>query len=67
MAYPLLNNAQMNVSLYQAAAAMNAQARWQELIAENLAASSVPGYRKQEVSFSSVAAGPHHAFSRLTR
>jgi flagellar basal body rod protein FlgG len=27
----------MNVSLYPAAAAMNANARWQEVIAENLA------------------------------
>jgi flagellar basal-body rod protein FlgF len=47
----------MNVSLYQAAAAMNAQARWQELITENLASGSVPGFRKQNVSFSAVAAG----------
>lgn len=47
----------MNVSLYQAAAAMNAQARWQELIAENLAHGSVPGFRKNEVSFSAIAAG----------
>jgi flagellar basal-body rod protein FlgF len=47
----------MNVSLYQAAAAMNAQARWQELITENLASGSIPGFRKKEVSFSAVAAG----------
>ena len=47
----------MNVSLYQAAAAMNANSRWQELISENLAASSIPGSRKQDVSFSSVEAG----------
>ncbi len=47
----------MNVSLCQAAAAMNASTRWQELIAENLAASNVPGYRKQDVSFNSIAAG----------
>jgi flagellar basal-body rod protein FlgG len=46
----------MNVSLYQAAAAMNAQERWQELITENLAAGTVPGYRKQEISFADVAA-----------
>jgi flagellar basal body rod protein FlgG len=46
----------MNVSLYQAAAAMNVNARWQELIAQNLAASSVPGGRKQEMSFASVEA-----------
>lgn len=47
----------MNVSLYQAAAAMNASARWQEVIAENLATSSIPGARKQEISFSAVEAG----------
>ena len=46
----------MNVSLYQAAAAMNAQSRWQELISENLAAGAVPGFRKQNVSFEDVAA-----------
>jgi flagellar basal-body rod protein FlgF len=47
----------MNVSLYQAAAAMNAQARWQDLITQNLAAGFVPGYRKQDISFSAVQAG----------
>ncbi len=47
----------MNVSLYQAAAAMNANARWQEMITENLAAGSVPGFRKQDISFATVEAG----------
>lgn len=47
----------MNVSLYQAAAAMNAQARWQEVITENLASGAVPGFRKQDVSFNALAAG----------
>jgi flagellar basal body rod protein FlgG len=47
----------MNVSLYQAAAAMNANARWQEVIAENLAGSTIPGARKQDISFSAVSAG----------
>lgn len=42
----------MNVSLYQAAAAMNATQRWQELISDNLAATSAPGARKQDVIFS---------------
>jgi len=41
----------MDVSLYQAAAAMSATARWQDMIAENLSAASVPGARKQEMSF----------------
>jgi flagellar basal body rod protein FlgG len=47
----------MNVSIYQAAAAMNANARWQEVVSENLAASSLPGYKKQDISFSAVEAG----------
>lgn len=47
----------MNVSLYQAAAAMNATARWQDMISENLANSSIPGSRKQDISFSAIAAG----------
>ena len=47
----------MNVSIYQAAAALNANTRWQELIADNLASSSIPGYKKQELSFGAVAAG----------
>src|SRR6266545_1128480 len=49
----------MNVSLYQAASALNAMDRWQETIAENLAASSVPGYKKQDFSFAAVQAGLH--------
>ncbi len=46
----------MNVSLYQAAAAMNANQRWQEMITENLASASAPGGRKEDVSFSDVEA-----------
>lgn len=57
LAHPLLNNPAMNVSLFQAAAAMNASSRWQELIAENLSASSIPGFKKQDMSFSAVEAG----------
>ena len=47
----------MNVSLYQAAAAMNAHSRWQELIAENLAASSTPGFKKNNISISATESG----------
>jgi flagellar basal body rod protein FlgG len=47
----------MEVSLYQAAAAMNATAQWQDLISQNLATASIPGARKQEISFSDVQAG----------
>lgn len=47
----------MNVSLYEAAAAMNASSRWQETIADNLSSASVPGFRKQDITFSAVEAG----------
>ena len=36
---------------------MNAQSRWQEVISENLSAASVPGFKKQDVSFSAFDAG----------
>lgn len=41
----------MNVSLFQAASGMNASARWQEITAGNLAATQVPGYKRQDISF----------------
>ena len=47
----------MEVSLYQAAAAMNATEQWQEMLSGNLAAASVAGARKREISFSAVEAG----------
>jgi flagellar basal-body rod protein FlgF len=47
----------VNVSLYQAAAALDASSRWQEVIAENLASSSVPGYKQQQLSQAAVQAG----------
>jgi len=47
----------VNISLYQASAAMNANARWQEVISENLASSSIPGFKRQDLSFSAVQAG----------
>ncbi len=47
----------MNISLYQAAAALNATTKWQEMIAENMSAAMIPGYKKNEVSFSAIAAG----------
>ncbi|HXI50109.1 MAG TPA: flagellar hook basal-body protein [Candidatus Saccharimonadales bacterium] len=51
----------MNVSLYQAASALHAMDRWQETIAENLASSSVPGFKKQDFSFAAVQGGLHGA------
>lgn len=47
----------MDVSLYQAAAAMNATARWQDMIAQNLAAAPMAGGRKSDISFSDIQAG----------
>jgi flagellar basal body rod protein FlgG len=47
----------MDVSLFQAAAAMNAGSRWQEVISNNLAASQIPGYKKQTLCFSAVQSG----------
>jgi flagellar basal-body rod protein FlgF len=47
----------VNVSLYQAAAAMSANARWQEVISENLASASIPGFKKQDMSFDAVQSG----------
>ena len=47
----------VNVSLFQAGAALNANSRWQEIIADNLASSSVPGYKRQQLSLAAVQAG----------
>ena len=47
----------MNVSLYQAASAMTANSRWQDIVSQNLASSSISGFKKQELSFSAVEAG----------
>lgn len=49
----------MDVSLYQAAAAMNATERWQDMIAGNLTTAGTSGARKHDISFSSVQAGLH--------
>jgi flagellar basal-body rod protein FlgF len=47
----------MNVSLYQAAAALTATSQWQDVISENLASSSVSGFRKQALSTAAIQAG----------
>ncbi len=41
------------------ASALNAMDRWQETISENLASSSVPGFKKQDFPFLPVQAGLH--------
>jgi len=57
VAQALLVKLRMNVSLYQAAAALNANSRWQDVIADNLASSSVPGFKKQSLTTAAVQAG----------
>jgi flagellar basal body rod protein FlgG len=57
MAQSLLNDTSVNVSLFQAAAALDANSRWQEVIADNLASSSVPGFKRQQLSQEAVQAG----------
>jgi flagellar basal body rod protein FlgG len=47
----------MNVSLYAAAAAMNANAHWQETIADNLTSGSIPGFKKQDTYFNAIPGG----------
>jgi flagellar basal-body rod protein FlgG len=47
----------VNVSLYQAAAALDANASWQEMVADNLASSSLPGYKRKELSLAAIQAG----------
>ncbi|MCF7668796.1 MAG: flagellar hook-basal body protein [Verrucomicrobia bacterium] len=47
----------MNVSFYNAAMGLAANQQWQETIVNNLASSSQPGFRKEEIAFSSMDAG----------
>lgn len=46
----------MNVGMYKGAAALTAYESWQETIAQNLASAAVPGYRRNQSSFSGVMA-----------
>lgn len=57
MAHALLTIGCMEVSLYSAAAAMNATEKWQDMLAQNLATAPMVGGRKHTISFSSVDAG----------
>lgn len=47
----------MNVGVYQGAASLSALERWQEVISQNIASASVPGFKKTEASFASVLGG----------
>lgn len=43
----------MNIGIYKSASALVALDRWQEAISQNIAAASVPGYRRTEGTFES--------------
>jgi flagellar basal-body rod protein FlgF len=45
------------MSIAQAANALDGCSRWQELIADNLASASVPGFKRRDVAFSLVESG----------
>ena len=47
----------MNIGLYQGAASLAALERWQEMVSQNIGASSVPGFKKNEMSFEAVLGG----------
>jgi flagellar basal body rod protein FlgG len=57
LARSLLGVFDVNVSLFQAASALDANSRWQEVIADNLASSSVPGFKQQQLSLAAEKAG----------
>jgi len=44
----------MEIGIYKGAASMAALEKWQEAISQNIAASSVPGFKKTQVSFSAI-------------
>ncbi len=47
----------MNIGLYQGASSLAALERWQEMVSQNIQASSVPGFKKSEMSFEAVMGG----------
>lgn len=47
----------VNVGLFQAAAALDADQKWQDTVADNLAYGSLTGYKRQELSFEAMQAG----------
>jgi flagellar basal body rod protein FlgG len=47
----------MQVGMYTGAASMAAYEKWQEAISENISQSSLPGFKKTEVSFATVDGG----------
>src|SRR5438093_1616043 len=46
-----MSRTHMNIGVYKGAAALGAYEKWQEIISQNLAAGSVPGFKKNEIAF----------------
>lgn len=44
----------MNIGIYKGAAALGAYEKWQEILSQNLASGSVPGFKKSDISFDSI-------------
>lgn len=44
----------MDVGIYQGATAMSALERWQDVLSQNIAAATVPGFKKTEVSINGI-------------
>lgn len=55
----------MNIGIYKGAAALGAYEKWQDMLAQNLASGSVPGFKKSEISFDSVSDDGGKARTRL--
>jgi len=47
----------VNIGFYESASAMNALEQWQRHISDNIAASSVAGYKKSDVAFEAIGRG----------
>src|SRR5437588_733328 len=44
----------MDIGIYKGAAALSAYEKWQEVISQNIAAGSTPGFKKTDLAFSAV-------------
>ena len=47
----------MNIGIYNSATALSSLERWQEATSQNIAASNVPGFKGNQISFESIQAG----------
>ncbi len=53
----MLASSDMNVGMYNSATSMASLQRWQDVVSQNIASGSVPGFKKNEVSFEAISAG----------